>query len=1079
MRWWGILFLSLAIVLGAATETRAQTASVSGTVSDPSGAAIPGATVTIINTGTNLKLERQTAEDGSFLFPQLPVGPYEMRIAAAGFQPHIRTGIILVVDQAAAIPVTLKVGSTSESITVTADADLLNVSSPTLSQVIEERRIEALPLNGRNPAALVFLTAGVENANDGKGGAGGSAVFQANNSYPTSITVAANGARGGSTHFTLDGVLNLDNYQMAGAPFPNPDSTQEFSVLTSSFSSRYGFAAGGIVNVVTRSGTNQFHGSIFEFARNGVFNARNFFAPRHDNMKRDQFGGTAGFPIVRDRLFFFGAYQGTRLRSTDEGVQRNVLTNSMRRGDFSALLPRTQLRSPFTGQPYPNNQIPATDFSPTALNILKLIPESETGLIVTTLPARYREDEVTLKTDFNRGSHRYTWRYFLVDYDEPGMPTTTDLTRAVFPCKRRFQSFLFADTWTFSPNKFNDLRVSYSRLLTENNPSLPISPKSLGVKMTEGEIPFIQTLSVAGLGISGGTTRNHFPRWNFTIDENFSWMRGRHQLSFGAQAFRMVRLSEGLNGQNGAFQFTAQYTQNGYADFLVGAMWRFAQNDGFIGDIHGGLWGFYVQDDFRATPNLTLNFGLRYDPHFPYHEKDGRQICWRPGGKSSVFTNAPAGYLAAGDPGCPAAGTEPDLNNIQPRIGFAYNVAGRNVWSLRGGYGIYYQPLGTFYNTVDLGQTPFARSLVVTAGNKPLSLDDPWRDVPGGDPYAKGFQRLTLPPRDIAFPTATYAGYTWPERFRLSYIQNWNLSLERAIGRNMMLRAAYVGSKGTRLSYSADINAPLPSPTATAGNTEQRRPYRQFSNFYLYDNGGNSNYNAGQLTFQKRHSAGLTLLASYTFSKSIDETSINASFFRAVSALVNPFDRRMQRAVSDFDVRHAFRSSVVWSLPRFHSLPRLASTLLGNWSANGIGIWRGGQPFTVTSGQDRSFTTGGLDWADLVPGRNPRLPSDRAQGDKVRRWFNTDAFALAAPNTFGNSGRNSMLGPGRFNIDLGVTRSFRLTELLRLQFRAEFFNVLNHTQLGPPISVWTNARLGEITAAAEPRILQFAAKIQW
>lgn len=1069
----------IALVMACVPLLHAQTASVSGTVADPSGAAIPTAKVAVTNTATSFSLTRQCDPGGAFAFPQLPVGPYTLKVSADGFQPYIQTGIVLTVDQVTNIPVKLNLGSATESITVAANVDLLNVSTPTLSQVIEQSRIEALPLNGRNPAALVLLTAGVADAKLNAGG--GSAVFQGPNSYPSSITVAANGTRGGSSYFTLDGVLNMDNYQMAAAPFPNPDTTQEFSVLTSSYNARYGFAAGGVVNIVTRSGSNQFHGNVFEFDRNGVLNARDFYAERHDNLKRDQFGGTAGFPILRDKLFFFGSYQGTRLRNIVEGVQRQVPTAAMRTGDFSALLPRTVVRDPVTRQPYPGNQIPVSSFSPVSTRMLDLLPVAPTanGIFVTSLPDRYSEDEMTLKTDWNQGMHRFSWRYFLTRYTDPGLLATKDLTRAVQPQDKSFQSVMFGDTWTIGPNLINDFRVAYSRLGSQNSPAVTISPTQLGVNMTEGAIPFIQTFNMPGLAIGTGT-RNNFPRSNFNLEESVLWIRGKHQLTLGTQMVRVARLVEALNGQNGQFVINGQFSGNGFSDFLLGAVSQFGQSDGALGDMRGWLWGFYAQDDWKATSNLTLNLGLRYDPHFPYHEANGRQACWRPGMTSEAFANAPLGYLAAGDRGCPAAGTGPDLNNIEPRVGFAYNVLGLNRWSLRGGYGLYYEPLGTFFNTVDLGQTPFSRSFqVLPSGNRPISLDNPWRDFPGGDPFASGFLLHQLPSHDTPFPQAPFAAFSWPENFRLSYAQNWSLSLERTLGTDMLIRAAYVGSKSTDLSYSRDINMPVAAPNATAGNVQQRRPLRAFSQFLMFDDGGNSSYQAMQLTFQRRFAKNFSLLSDYTFGKSIDETSTNASFFKLASTLINSNDRSAQRGVSDFDLTHSFRTSTVWQGPRLASQPALLRTLFGNWGLNSIWIWRSGLPFSIISGQDRSFTGTGLDLADTTSAATA-LPSGRSRGEQVKSWFNTSAFAPNAPGTFGNAGRNSMRGPSRFNIDLGVTRRFNLPkEGLSLQFRAEFFNVLNHTQLGQPVASLVNQRFGQITAAADPRILQFAAKLQW
>lgn len=1103
-----VLILSVFLLPNPAMGQGSATASVTGTVRDQSGAVISGAQIVITQTETGFSKTAVSPDDGSFAFSVLPVGPYRLEVRKDGFASYQQTGIVLTVNQAAQLPVTLQLGEIKEVIEVKESASQVDTTTGTLSLLVDQRQIVDLPLNGRNPGELVLLALGVSNPAMGTGGNAAGAPngpgVTLQFTYPTGVggssqqqgalIATVNGTRSGGIYFSLDGANNVDAYAVTGGPFPNPDAVQEFRVLTSGYGAEYGSAPGGAVNIVTKSGTNEFHGNAFEFLRNGALNARNFFAAKTDNIRRNQFGGTAGGPILKDKLFIFGSYQGTTLRSSVGGDIQFVPTEAQRAGDFSST--PNQLKNPFTQAPYAGNQIPLSDFNPVTSQILSHLPRSTApdGRVEVVHPTSQGEKQFTVKSDYLAGKHSFVVRYFLSDFNNPGVVNPENWLTISAPNFVRWQAAMIGHNYA-SGGTVNEARFAFQRNSYNVFTGLPVSFKQLGANVTESANPFIEFMQVAGSFTIGGGSFNGFPRQTFTASDRLSVIRGQHEFSLGGEVSRLSADQRTDHFQSGIAvwaplpPFLPFTSGNPISDFVLGKPIVFGQGDGLLARARGTLWGFYGTDRIRVSPRFTLTLGLRWDPYWPFHTLHGRATCFRPGQKSTVFTNAPTGLLFPGDPGCDASGgVQPDLHTFQPRIGFAYRLDQKGNTSIRGGYGMYAMqfPMQSFLPFAE--QPPYIRTIQRFA---PPSISNPWGGFPGGDPFAAGFTADDLPrPSNVAFPLSRVSVFD-PD-FKLASVQQWNLTVEHQFRGNTIARASYVGTKGTHLSLEREANAAVyipgqcgPSPCSTTQNTDARRPFQGLQSVLEAESVGNSSYNAVQLSVERRMSAGLTFSSNYTWGKSIDTVSTNANgtLNAGFNSVANPFNLRAYRGLSDFDVSHSFSTSFAWQLPSSKSESFIPKHLLSNWQATGIWMWQTGQPFSILSGVDNSLSGVGRDYADRVPGVSPTLDSDRPRGDVVNQYFNVAAFQQNAPGTFGNSGRNILRGPGYNNLDLAVMKTIPLNaDRYRLTFRAEFFNITNTPHFTAPNGAGGGLgtpRAAQILRARDPRIIQLALKFNW
>jgi len=1020
-------------------------------------------------------------ESGIFAFPTLPVGRYTLNISKEGFSAYTQNGIVINVSQTASMPVTLKVGSIQESVTVTEETAMVNTTDSVLSRLVDQKQVEGLPLNGRNPANLVFLAPGVSNPVQNVPTLNtGSPVLQNSLVYPTAIAPTVNGVRGGGVYFSLDGANNIDPYQVTGGPFPNPDATLEFSVVTNAYGARYVSAPGGVVSIVTKSGTNQFHGSLFHFFRNGEMNARNFFAARQDLLKRNQFGFTAGMPIVKNKLFVFGSYQRMILRDQVGGQIAFVPNAAERAGDFSGR--SAAIRDPDTSAPFAGNRIPATRLDPVIqrLNAFVPLPQTADGRIVFSRPVQQNEHQPVVKVDYVLSdSQRLFGRYLYSNFDWDGVAIPNNNILASFRGQtHRWDSAVFGHTLARSA-WVNDFRFAFIR----NNSSTfagqnTVSLQNLGARLTPGQFPTIQSLAVTGFFTVAPGNFNAWPRDNYDIANHVTWVKGRHEVSLGAEVQRIFTRLLTDNGQNIGATFGTAATGFALSDYMLGRPGNLNQSDGISIDVKGTLWGFYVEDKIRVSQRLNLTAGLRWDPYWPFQGQNGRMQCFRPGLRSQVFTNAPVGLVYPGDPGCNAAGTSSNLATIQPRVGLAYKLDKEGKTVVRAGYGLYTQQPQTAGFLAFGRVQPFVRSFNIV---NPPSIADPWSTFPGGNPFASGF-RLDAPVnRDAPFINPGIAN-TFAPIMRLTYIQQWNVTLERALTRNDVLQVSYVGTKGTRLSLVADYNQPVFIPgQSTQANSQARRPIQQIAQLNGTRDDGNSNYNALQVSLRHRARAGLSLAANMTWSKSIDYTSSPANVLLTGGGIIpDPGNPRLRRGPSDFDTPVSVRGSFVWDIPYGKSLRGAAAHLLAGWQINGLATWdSSGFPISVTAPFNNSLTGLGQDFADYVGGQPLRVGEGATRNDRLNRWFNTAAFVPNAIGTYGNAGRNIIYSPGTVNFDFAVVKNFRVTERIGTLFRTEFFNMFNTPNFLPPGNALGAPTLGRITAARDPRILQLSLKVNW
>ncbi|HVT93890.1 MAG TPA: carboxypeptidase regulatory-like domain-containing protein [Bryobacteraceae bacterium] len=1069
---WSLCTLFLALLAFVCPGRAADVnGSINGVVKDQSGAVAAGIQVTVTNNGTNAAYRATTDTTGAYFLRELPVGNYTLTVEPAGFKKFVANNLRVQVNEAIRIDINLQVGDVAQTVDVSAQAETVDTNSITLKNVVDQQRIENLPLNGRNPTQLMQLVAGVQPDNQNSN-------VTSDTTYPGVMPVAVNGGRANTTNYILDGAQNNDHYSNAPNPMPNPDALQEFSVQTNTFSAEFGRNVGAIVNAVTRSGTNELHGSAFEYLRNTDLNASNFFTPGEgDGLKRNQFGATVGGPVYipklydgRDKTFFFFSYQGTRTRQAPSKVDQAVPTNEQRAGDFSGL--GQPINDPFNGgAPYPNNKIPASDINPiTAAVLNSYIPAPAAGAdtISYAVPNALDDDQYMVRIDHNFSDrHRLMGRFYTSAANQAAFLAPGNYFSTKPGAVWRNTTVVAGDTYTISPTLVNSATFSFNRT---NNTNTPIYPDkglaALGSQMYNDSMPEIY-LQVNGYFLLDTSDTNTFFRQEIGFNDTARWTKGKHQISMG------VEYSNGLGDinndyrTNGYFTFdgSAPFTTNALADFMIGKFYSLEQGVGEYKNTRFNILSLFAQDTIRLTPRFTLDLGLRWDPFFPFTDLNGKLASYYPGQQSQRYPNAPPGILYVGDPGVPVGGYARSWANLGPRVGFGWDVFGDGSTAIRGGYGIYYDHPNTISTNSQADQAPFG-TVVIVNGNEANSLTTPWAGT------TNPFPGSVNPPKNTPFVLPDVA-YMFTTGLKNAQLQSWNLTLERKLPADFVVRVAYAGSKGTHLASLREGNAAIYSPGATSSNTDQRRPlYPYFSQMTLVEPGDNSNYNALQITMERRFQKGFTILGNYTFAKSIDTSSYNKQTGQTVT---DPFNRAFDRGVSDFDQTHIFNLSGLWDIP-YRSNGRLAHAILGGWQLSGILTLRSGEPFSVYSGSDNAYSGVGSDRADLVA--DPYLSGSRNRGARIDQYLNPAAFAPNALGTFGNSGRNMFFGPGFASTDLSLEKTFYPVERLGIQFRADLFNTFNRVNLYNPVNT-LGPTFMSINQAFDPRIFQFALRLKF
>jgi Carboxypeptidase regulatory-like domain len=1111
-----VIFLSFSFVSASAQGF----GTLVGTITDPSGSVIPKARVSITDEGTQTSRSAMANEQGYYVIPALRPSTYDLTASASGFAGYSQKGVTLLADQSLTVDVKMTIGQITETVSVQSNQIQVDTSTSTLSQVVEQKRITDLPLNGRNPVSLALLVPGTtqapaDNADQGQ-----------YKTIPVAITVSANGSRANQTGFNLDGSSNNDIYTNVNQPFPFPDALQEFSVQTANYSSRYGGNAGAIVNAISRSGTNTFHGDVFEFVRNAVFNGANHFGYQNgvktrDQLKRNQFGGVIGGPVWRDKTFFFFGYQQTQIRNIANGNTAIVPTPAQLTGDFSGLCTTftaglcttgTQLFHPNQPTvPYLNNQILASSFDPAAVKFAtQYLPTSAAGTITYGLPLSQSFNEYIVRGDQVLGAKDHLFaRYYLDKYNNNPFLTASNYLTTVSATQIYSHNAIIGETHVFSPNLLNDARLSFSRVTTNAGPpSNSISATDLGIPVYQPP-QFAKALD--GMNVSGYFNISSFPpsimnRTAYTLSDDLSWTRGRHNFSFGGSIARGQVLLRDAYLYGGVFSFTADNTGNALSSFLLGSMRTLQQGAGEFKDNRDYYYTFYGQDDFHASHKLTLNLGLRYEPFIPWYEANGRVEQFRAanyaaGIVSTQFPLAPAGLLFPGDTGMPKYGVTASYLNFSPRVGFAYDVFGNGKTSVRAGFGIFFdsQQVGIENNRfVDV--SPFSTQVAVTTPTGTLS-----------NPYlgmTNPFPPPAKPLPSFVFPTPVLVVTYDPRansRMEAPVTYNYNLTVEHQLQHGILGTIGYVGAQSRHQTETVELDPAIYIPAGSPGSTlstDQRRAYNGLplgtapTGKTLYGSIGQgtqdliSNYNSLQVTAQRRMSQ-FTILANYTFSKALDDVpngqgnagvaAQSLSTLPSTNPLRHPFDYGR----SDYDRAHIVSVSYVWDLPTFNSQNMLMRETAGGWQLTGIIRRQSGQGFTATAGSDRSQTGLNADRAMLLPGSSPYGGTACAAGSICTNYLNPKAFvtsytATSFPlGTYGNTGKNAFNGPAYMDWDVGALKNFALMpeDRLRLQFHAEFFNVLNHTNFNNPTSAANSANFGKILGSQDPRIGQLALKL--
>ena len=1057
------------VASGATAGAQTTTGGISGVVQDAGGGVLPGVNVKAIHEATNAETTAVSNEVGQYVLRGLPVGRYTVVAELSGFQTSRNTDVVVRVNEDVRLDVGMKVGAVSEMVTVSGMASTVDTTSGTLRTVVDQERIENLPLNGRNATQLMTLVAGIlPDRSD----------LTSGTTYPGTQPVSSSGARGNTTNYVLDGGSNNDHYTNGPNPMPNPDALQEFSVQTNSFSAEYGRTVGAVVNAVTRAGTNQYHGLGFGYFRHHKFNANSFFTPGvDDGLKRSQYGATFGGPILRNKTFFFGSYQGTNQEQRPSDQVRLVPTAAMRAGDFSAI-PR-QIRNPFTGQPFANNQVPTALFTPAAVRIVNEwlpLPNPTGNDNPMTLrfqqPMESADHQYLARVDHTfTNNHRTYGRVWVSRASTPPVLQTGNILTSAFG--RTWQNTVGSinDTHLFSANLLNNLIVTFNRTNNRNYQLYPPDYSSLGINVYNDATPQWFFNVTGYFGINSGDT-NTFLRNEIQIVDTVRWTKGRHEIATGFD----YSYGEGdiVNNfrANGRYTFSnaAPFSGDSLVDFYLGKFSSFEQGIGEYKNTRMHFLATFIQDTFRVNRQLTLNMGLRWDPFVPYTDENNRLGCYRPGQQSQVYVNAPPGAVYPGDPACPEGGYDASWTDFGPRVGLAYDPFGDGRSSIRAGYGMYYDRPNTISTNSPANQGPFG-TLVSFPGDATNNLLNPYAGRMNpfpADPFNV--------PRDVQF-FLPHASFSYDPNLKNGRLQSWNVTAEREILPSYLLRVGYAGSKGDRLAMGRELNAAVYAAGATTATTNQRRPlFPNFSTITSIESTGRSIYHALQLTLDKRMSSRFSVLSSYTLSTNKDHAG---EAKQTGATQTNPYDLEFDWGYSNADRRHRWVTSFLWQIPGDFANPLVAG-LLSDWSLTGIMAMQSGSGFTVTSGVDNARTGTGGQRADIAG--DPDLDPDRPNSEKLLRWFDTSVYAPNALGTFGNSGRNTLRGPGTKNVDLGIHKSFPTGGSTQLQLRIEAFNVFNWVNLGTPNTTQNSANFGRITGYATgftPRVMQAALRLSF
>jgi len=1070
------------------------TARIVGVVADSGGGMVPGARVTLINEATGLRAAASSDEGGRYNFTQLTVGDYRIEASKPGFKKETRTGVNLVAEQVYTADFRLEVGNVNESIEVTGSAAMVETAVSSVGATVRPEMIENLPLNGRDALSLQTLVPGSVNQPG------------ARVSLSEENGISVNGARGSDNNVILDGGANVDVYTGTPASLPNPDALQEFSVVSSSFDAEYGRGAGSLVSAVIKSGTNSFHGSLYDYLRNDALDAHQFFfggtfLPKNP-LKQNQFGASLGGPIKRDKSFAFFSWESLRNVQSSPGSAGPMPSALEVAGDFSQS--KSKPIDPTTNQPFPNNIIPVSQLSKPALTIAKLLfplPNAPGNIFNFNAPGSQNINQYVTRFDHSftdrdriNASYFYNDNYlvsnFGLPFEEGYSHWTNDHVTANY-------------IKILSPTKVNSFTYTFNYLHFQRNCD-PIDPKDYpgkdgvapgfrfqdaGVMTTPSDPKYVVSTrfgSIAGYFATNGNTYFDVTPWVHEFRDSLTITLGSHLIKVGGEfSHTEAYRHENISADGSTYSWGGSIANNGWAEYLLGRPNQFSQESSTVRtDSIYNSFAAFIQDDWKFRRNLTFNLGLRWEPSLGVVDGNGETTAFRPGMKSVLYPNAPLGLVFPGDPGIDGITHPRNWGNITPRVGFAWLPFGpESKFSIRGAYGVFYNTERDYLENETQIVQPFVLNLNVVENSNPQGFVNPWAIFPGGNPFP--YTAPTTPAERAALQfvlPAQIQRFFGPD-WHTPYGQQWNLSIQRQIPWNTVVSAAYVGSKGTHLVVNVEQdpavfipgNGPNGQPLSTTGNINARRINPNFSTINEAYTGGNSNYHSLQLGANRRFVKGMTLNLNYTWSKALDYESLD----RNASLPQNPLNLAAEHGPADFDHRHVFFATFLAEIP-FPGKSPLTRKFTKGWQVNGIFRYISGNVLTVNPGVDTV-----LNGAAAGNQRVNMLGSPVSSAGPAfnQLYLNTASFIKAPLGALGNEGRNAFYGPGNWNFDASFFKVTPLSERARLEYRFEGFNVLNHPQFGDPSTNLSAGTFGRITSVATAstatgaRVLQMGLKV--
>ena len=1028
--WVLVALLPLTLLCSSRAGAQDVTGSIYGVVTDATGALIPNATVDLREPDRGVSRHVVANSKGEYNFAQLPIGSYTVTVAAPGFQGYVQSHVPVDAAQDSHVDVKLNAGDVTSSVTVDSNSVGVDTRTATLGTLIDNTSVQEMPIDGNNIVNLVALLPGVTSIN-------APISFTNDRQGPT---FSASGSRVAQNLFLLDGIIYNNLFRNTGNTYPPRQAIAEIQVLTNNYSAEYGRNAGSIFSAATKSGTNVFHGAAWEAAQNTAFNATNYLSRKlssANKLVQNQFGGSLGGPIWRDKLFFFVAYQGYRLRQNSSSTVKVFTTAQFTDPNTDANYGSTKVYDPLTGKQFANNVIPHSRFNPVAVNFIQTFGlVSPSGSIVTVVPAPANYDLGLGRVDLNLGRQRIDMRYYQINSNQvSGSGNLYTYNTQFVSAPSRLASI--SDTYVITPNLLNVARLAYRRSESITQPDDSRTLADFGAVWPGGygppTLPSIAITSLLTLSNSSNTPA-HTVNENVEFNDSVSWIHGTHNFKFGGNYLRLQYANVTNSNTQGVFTFSGAFSKVGSADFLLGLPSQLTVASPTL--IQAGIqheFFVYAQDEWRARPNLTLSYGLRYELPFNWYQPKNYWGTFAAGRQSQVFPNAPQGLLFPGDPGISRGIVPTDWNNFGPRLGFTYDPSRKGKLVIRGGFGVFFDAINA--DIIQNQTQPYQYSYTIS---NVYSFSDPLRgqaalptSVNLNNPQFVGLPTIKFPDPHLATP----------------YVMQFNLGYQHEAPFGLVYQIDYVGRLSRKLFVPYTFNPAVYSSTATTSNTDQRRVIQGFGDLEDLANIGTANYNAVQTRVTRRMSHNLTLNGSYTYEHSFDTGS---SYDSESGYLPHPYNLALDYGPSDFNANSVVTMGWVYNLPTLRGHNIVLREVLGGWMYAGIWNWHTGLPLNITIGSDVALTTYPNQRPNYV--HNPNLPQNRDIRTKIGEFFDPTAFSLPAPGTNGNVSRNSVRGPNGETNSMSAAKSFHIPkrEGMSLQYRCEAFGVFNTPQIKPP-----------------------------